>query len=282
MKESTEWDLVIRPQTKHFDLKLKQVWQYRDLLLLFVRRDFVAFYKQTILGPIWFFVQPIFTTVSYVFIFANLANLSTDGIPPVLFYLVGITSWGYFSECLIKTANVFQANSGIFGKVYFPRLIMPLSIVISSLIKLGVQLLLLLIVMLFYWYKNGGISITPYILLFPVYVILMAAQGLGFGMIVSALTTKYRDLALLLSFGVQLLMYTAPVVYPVSSLGGKLKLLVSLNPMTAVIEGIRKGFLGHGTVSLASLLYTIFVTIFFLIVGTVVYNQVEKNFVDTI
>jgi lipopolysaccharide transport system permease protein len=211
-----------------------------------------------------------------------LAGLPTDGLPPVLFYLAGITAWSYFSECLVKTANVFQANASLFGKVYFPRLIMPLSIVISSLVRLGVQFLLLVIVMAYYGITTGEIQITWYILLFPVFIVLMAAQGLGFGMIVSALTTKYRDLALLVTFGIQLLMYATPIVYPLSSLQGNMKFLISLNPMTAVVEGIRKSFLGQGTMTVESLAYTIIITILVLLFGTIIYNRVEKNFVDTI
>ncbi|MBC7757328.1 MAG: ABC transporter permease [Phormidesmis sp. FL-bin-119] len=281
-QDNSNWDLIIEPKKGLFDLKLLQVWRYRDLLLLLVRRDFVAYYKQTILGPIWFFIQPLATTVTYVFIFSTLAGISTDGVQPVLFYLAGITAWGYFSECLIKTANVFQANASLFGKVYFPRLIMPLSVVISSLVKLAVQFLLLIMVLLYYAVTTGELSITWYVVLFPVFVLLMAIQGLGFGMIVSAMTTKYRDLALLLTFGVQILMYATPVIYPLSSLTGKIRLLVSLNPMTAIVEGIRLSFLGHGTLTLFSLLYTICISTIVLILGTVVYNKVEKNFIDVI
>lgn len=281
-QDDSNWDLVIEPKNNLFDLKLLQVWRYRDLLWLLVRRDFVSFYKQTILGPIWFFIQPLFTTVTYVFIFSTLAGLSTDGLPPVLFYLAGITAWGYFSECLIKTANVFQANAALFGKVYFPRLIMPLSVVISSLVRLGVQLALLLIVLVYYIFTTNEVGVTWYILLFPIFVLLMAIQGLGFGMIVSALTTKYRDLALLLTFGIQLLMYATPVIYPLSSLTGKIRLIVSLNPMTTIVEGMRKSFLGHGTLTIESSIYTVVVSLIVLVIGTVVYNRVEKNFVDTI
>lgn len=281
-QENSKWDLIIEPKNGLLNLKLSQVWRYRDLLWLLVRRDFVAFYKQTILGPIWFFIQPLITTITYVFIFSTLAGLSTDGVPPVLFYLAGISAWGYFSECLVKTANVFQANSGLFGKVYFPRLIVPLSIVISCLVKFGVQLLLLILVLLYYVFTKGDVSITWYIVLFPIFIILMAMQGLGLGMIVTALTTKYKDLALLLTFGIQLLMYATPIVYPLSSLTGKMKLLVSLNPMTAIVEGIRLSFLGHGSLTLYSFVYTIFVSVIALILGTIVFNKVEKNFVDTI
>jgi lipopolysaccharide transport system permease protein len=281
-QDDSSWDLIIEAKQNLLDLRLNQVWQYRDLLWLLVRRDFVAFYKQTILGPIWFFIQPLVTTITYVFIFSNLAGLPTDGLPPVLFYLAGITAWSYFSECLVKISNVFQSNASLFGKVYFPRLIMPLSIVISSLVRLGVQFLLLVIVMAYYAITKGEIQISWYILLFPVFIVLMGAQGLGFGMIISALTTKYRDLALLVTFGIQLLMYATPIVYPMSSLQGNIKFLISLNPMTAIVEGIRKSFLGQGTITIESLTYTIIITILVLMFGTVIYNRVEKNFIDTI
>ena len=210
-KDETNWDLIIEPENSLLDLKLKKVWQYRDLLFLLVRRDFVAFYKQTILGPLWFLIQPLFTTATYVFIFGKLAGLSTDGVPPILFYLAGITTWTYFADCLTKTANVFKDNASIFGKVYFPRLIMPLSIVISNLIRLGVQILLLIGVMIYFSLTSGGFHISWYMLLFPFFILLMAAQGLGWGMMVSALTTKYRDLALLVTVGIQILMYATPI-----------------------------------------------------------------------
>ena len=283
MKEQEqEWDLTISSISKLFDLKLGQVWRYRDLLFLLVKRDFVAFYKQTILGPVWFFIQPIFTTAIYVFIFNNLAGIGTDGIKPPLFYVAGITAWSYFSECSNKTANVFRDNAGMFGKVYFPRLIMPLSIIFSNLIKFFVQMILLICIMFYYWIEDGQIGITIYILLFPLFILLMASMGMGIGLIVSSLTTKYRDVAMLLNFVIQLLMYAAPVVYPLSNLHGKTKLLVSLNPMTTIIEGIRLGFLGHGSFTILGLLYTTVITIILLFVGMLIFNKAEKNFVDTI
>lgn len=283
MKETTdEWDLVIKPQNSLFDLKLRQVWRYRDLLMLFVRRDFVAFYKQTILGPIWFFIQPLFTMAMYVFVFGGLAGISTDGLPQPLFYLVGITAWSYFSECLTKTSTVFKDNSNIFGKVYFPRLIMPLSIVTSNLVKLAVQLLLLLLAMLYYYIKGNHFAPSIYLAFFPLLVLLMALQGLGLGMLISALTTKYRDLALLLTFGIQLLMYATTVIYPLSTLKGKVYWIVALNPMTPIIEGMRLGFLGKGTFALHDLMYAILSTLIIVGLGTIIFNKVEKNFVDTI
>ncbi len=251
-----EWDLIIEPQNSLFKLPLKEVWLYRDLLGLLVRRDFVSFYKQTILGPLWFFIQPLFTTIIYVFIFGNLAGLSTDGLPQALFYMTGIVAWNYFSECLTKTSTVFKDNANIFGKVYFPRLIMPLSIVASNLVRFGVQVILLILTLIYFiLFKDYHIQLNIYILLFPYLVFLMAILGLGLGMIISAMTTKYRDLAFLVTFGVQLLMYATPVIYPLSAAPEKYKSLIGLNPLSPIIEGIRFGILGRGDVSINSMLY---------------------------
>lgn len=280
--EVEDWDLIIDSQSSFFDLKLREVWRYRDLLVLFVRRDIVSFYKQTILGPVWFFIQPIFTTLVYMFIFGNLAGLSTDGLPQPLFYLAGITSWNYFADCLNKTSTVFRDNSSIFGKVYFPRIIMPLSIVLSNLLRFGIQMILFVVVLTYYLATGLTISVDFHILLFPVFVAAMAMQGLGLGMIVSALTTKYRDLAFLLTFGVQLLMYATTVIYPLSSLSGKLYYLVALNPMTFVIEGFRKSLLGVGVFDGYTLSYTIISSSLILLCGLLIFNKVEKSFVDTI
>jgi lipopolysaccharide transport system permease protein len=277
------WDKVIAPKNKLFDLNLKEVWDYRDLLFLFVKRDFVAFYKQTILGPIWFLIQPLFTMGVYLFVFGNLAGISTDGIPQPLFYLAGISAWTYFSECLLKTSTVFKDNAGIFGKVYFPRLIMPLSMVVSNLVRFGITFFLLLITMgYYYFFTTATFQPSLYLIALPWLVILMAAQGLGLGMIVSSLTTKYRDLALLVAFGVQLLMYGTTVVYPLSSLSGTMKTVIALNPMTGVVEGLRKGLLGAGTFDGNTLLYTTLISFLVLFFGIVIFNKAEKNFVDTI
>lgn len=281
-EQEEDWDLVIEPQNKLLDLKLKEVWRYRDLLILFVRRDIVSFYKQTILGPLWFFIQPIFTTIVFIFIFGNLAGLSTDGLPQPLFYLAGITSWNYFADCLNKTSTVFKDNSAIFGKVYFPRIVMPLSIVLSNLLRFGIQMILFLAVYLYYFISGAPLSFDFHLLLFPLFVIFMAMQGLGLGMIVSALTTKYRDLVFLLTFGVQLLMYATTVIYPLSSLTGRLYYLVALNPMTYVIEGVRKSLLGTGIFDIYTLSYTFISSFIILIFGLLIFNKVEKNFVDTI
>ena len=281
-KKETDWDLIILAKNDLFDLKLEQVWKYRDLLWLFVRRDFVAFYKQTILGPLWYFIQPIFSTITYLFIFGQLAGLSTDGIPPILFYLTGIATWTYFSDCFLKAANVFRDNVGLFGKVYFPRLIMPLSAVLSNLIRFGIQLSLLFIVMAYYAITSDSIHLNGYIVLFPLLVLLIAAQGIGLGMLISAMTTKYRDLALLASYGLSILMYATPVVYPLSTLSGNLKLAISLNPMSSIVEGVRKSLLGKGTFDEYSFIYVIVTSTIILVTGMVVYNRTEKNFIDTI
>ena len=291
MKEKEEhhsWDLIIKGRTSLFDLKFNELWQYRDLLMLFVKRDFVSFYKQTILGPLWFFIQPIFTTIVFTFIFGNLAGIGTDGIPKPLFYLAGITAWNYFSDCLTKTSTVFRDNANIFGKVYFPRLIMPLSIVASNLVRFGVQLLLLLLMMVYYYFnptKGSNFDITTAIFIFPFLVVLMALLGLGLGLMITAMTTKYRDLAFLVTFGVQLLMYGTTVTYPLSEAKLKFKslaYLIELNPMTGIIEAFRYAFLGKGEFTIASIGYATIVTVLILFLGIIIFNKTEKNFVDTI
>jgi lipopolysaccharide transport system permease protein len=278
-----EWDLIIEPHTSIFHVSYKDLWRYRDLLFLLVKRDFVSFYKQTILGPLWFFLQPLFTTLIYVIIFARLAQISTDGLPAPLFYMVGIIAWNYFAECLNKTSTVFRDNAGMFGKVYFPRLIMPVSVVLSNLVKFGVQLILLLFVFLYYMVFNDYKPDTNiYTLFFPVAVLMMAGLGLACGLIISALTTKYRDLSFLVTFGVQLLMYATPVIYPLSVVSDKYKWLLSINPMTGIFESIRYGLLGRGTFDWWVIGYSAAVTVILLIIGVLVFNKVEKNFVDTV
>lgn len=282
-KNEDQWEIA--PKNNLFELKLNEVWAYRDLLVLLVRRDFVSFYKQTILGPLWFFIQPLFTTIIFTFIFGNLAGISTDGLPKPLFYMAGITAWNYFADCLTKTSTVFKDNASIFGKVYFPRLIMPLSIVVSNLVRFGVQMILFLILMLYYYLNGAQFNISWAISLFPLIVVLMALLGLGAGMIISAMTTKYRDLAFLVGFGVQLLMYATTVIYPLSTAiekYPKYSWLIEYNPMTAIIETFRYGFLGEGSFSWVNLGYATSVTAIFLIVGIVVFNKVEKTFVDTV
>ncbi|RYZ44703.1 MAG: ABC transporter permease, partial [Sphingobacteriales bacterium] len=261
------------------------VWRYRDLLALFVRRDFVSFYKQTVLGPLWFFIQPLFTMIVYTFVFGNLANISTDGLPKPLFYLCGITAWNYFSDCLIKTSTVFRDNANIFGKVYFPRLIMPLSIVVSNLARFGVQLILLFGMMGYYMIQGYELHVTSALLLFPLLIILMAALGLSLGLIITALTTKYRDLAFLVSFGVQLLMYATTVIYPLSEATEKFPdyaWIIEINPMTGIIETFRYALLGQGSFTVAGLAYSAVASIVLFFCSILVFNKVEKNFVDTI
>ena len=275
----------IETRNSLFDLKLKEVWAYRDLLGLLVRRDFVSFYKQTIFGPLWFFIQPLLTTIMFTFVFGNIAEMSTDGLPRPLFYMAGITAWNYFADCLTKTSTVFKDNANIFGKVYFPRLIMPLSIVVSNLVRFGVQMLLFLGFMLYYYFQGADFKITWAISLFPVVVGLMALLGLGTGMLISAMTTKYRDLAFLVTFGVQLLMYGTTVAYPLSVALEKFpeySWVIEYNPMTALIEVFRYGFLGEGTFSGHDISYSVIVTLLLLVTGIIIFNKVEKNFVDTV
>jgi lipopolysaccharide transport system permease protein len=280
-----EWDLVIEPQSSLLDLNLKDVWRYRDLLWLLVKRDFVSFYKQTILGPLWFFIQPLFTTIIFTFIFGNLAGLSTDGLPQPLFYMAGITAWNYFADCLTKTSTVFRDNAHIFGKVYFPRLIMPLSIVVSNLVRFGVQMLLFFVMIGYYLFQNEmGSLFQPniYVLLFPVLVLMMALLGLGLGLIITALTTKYRDLAFLITFGVQLMMYATTVIYPLSAAPEKYRWLIELNPMTGIIEAFRFGFLGQGVFTVDSFGYSVIFTLGSMLCGVLIFNKTEKTFVDTV
>ena len=277
-----KWDLEIKPKNDLLKLNLIDVWNYRDLLGLLVRRDFVSFYKQTILGPLWFFLQPVLTTIMFTLVFGKMGGFSTDEIPQPLFYLAGVTLWNYFAECLTKTSTVFATNASLFGKVYFPRLIMPLSIVASNLVRFAVQFLLFILVLIFYLVKGANIHLTFAAALFPILVILMAGMGLGLGMIISAMTTKYRDLSFLITFGVQLLMYATTVIYPLSSAPDKYRWLISANPMTSIIETFRYGFLGKGTFNWYSLGYTTLVTFLLVLIGTVVFNKVEKNFTDTV
>jgi lipopolysaccharide transport system permease protein len=283
--DQEEWDIELTPENNILDLKLKDVWHYRDLLVLLVRRDFVSFYKQTILGPLWFFIQPLFTTIIYTFVFGNLAAIPTDGLPQPLFYLAGITAWNYFADCLTKTSTVFTANAGLFGKVYFPRLIVPLSIVASNLIRFAVQMVLFVLMMIFYWVKGAFFHPNAYLLLFPLLLVLMAMLGLGLGMIISAMTTKYRDLTFLISFGIQLMMYLTTVIYPLSAVKSKYpkyQWLIEYNPMTSIIEAFRYGFLGQGTFTMLSLGITTLITVFIMLFGIIIFNRVERNFIDTV
>jgi lipopolysaccharide transport system permease protein len=281
MKEN--WTEVINPKRSIFDINFKEIWKYRDLIMLFVRRDFVSVYKQTILGPLWLIIQPLFTTLTFFFVFNKIAKIPTDNIDPILFYLSGITLWNYFSDCFSKTSNTFVANAGIFGKVYFPRLATPISIVISNLIKLGIQIMLFLAIMLYQIMVNDvQININSHIFILPFLILLMAVMGLGLGIIFSALTTKYRDLSFLLTFGIQLLMYATPIIYPLSFTSGKLHSLISLNPLTPIMESFRYAFFSIGSFDWSGLAVTSIFSFSVLFLGIIIFNQVEKSFMDTV
>jgi len=276
------WSMEIRPKTGWLDINIRDLWRYRDLILLLVRRDFVAIYKQTILGPIWFFLQPLFTTIVFTVIFGNIAKIPTDGIPPILFYMSGIVAWTYFSGCMTKTSNTFIDNAGIFGKVYFPRLVVPISVVISNLLMFAIQFSLFLIFLAYYNLIGSSIQPTIWILTIPLLLVQMAALGLGMGILISSLTTKYRDLIFVLGFGVQLWMYATPVVYPLSQIPEKWQWIFVLNPMTAIIETFRVAFIGSGSIQPWILGVSIGMTMIIFIVGILLFNRVEKTFMDTV
>lgn len=275
------WDLVIQPHSSLFALNFGEVWRYRDLLYLFTRRDIVAFYKQTILGPLWFFIQPIFTTLVYILVFGRIAGLSTDGAPQVLFYMCGVTFWNYFSECFNKTATVFKDNANLFGKVYFPRIITPLSIVMSNLARFAIQFCLFLAFLAWYLFQ-GEIQPNATLLLLPVLVATMAVMGLGFGMLFSAMTTKYRDMVFLLQFGVQLLMYATPVIYPASEMPERIANILRWNPLAPIFETVRYGFLGAGQFSWFGIGYSVVFAIVVFLISTAIFNRVERTFMDTV
>jgi lipopolysaccharide transport system permease protein len=278
------WDLVIQPKTSLFDLNLRDVWRYRDLMLLFVRRDFVAQYKQTILGPVWHLLQPVLTTIMFLLVFGKIANIPTDGIPPVLFYMSGITIWNYFSACLTNTSNTFVANAGIFGKVYFPRLVLPLSVVISNMVRLGIQFLLLIGTMVWYaLFEHTPLNLSWSWLLLPFLVLLMAGIGLGLGIVISSLTTKYRDFTVLIGFAVQLLMYATPVAYPMSFLKDKsFAALIAWNPLSPVVEGFRFALFGASAFEITDLIHPSVFMVVVLLVGTLIFSKVERSFMDTV
>jgi lipopolysaccharide transport system permease protein len=279
-KES--WTETIRPRKGILDLRLNELWRYRDLLMLFVRRDFVAMYKQTILGPLWYLLQPLFSTFVMFVVFNKIAGISTDGLPPALFYMAGNITWGYFSSCFGKTSSVFINNAGLFGKVYFPRLIVPVSNVMSSLIAFFIQIFMFILI-LFYYYLHGFEPVVgPALLMVPYYLLIMALLGLGSGIIVSSLTTKYRDLSFLVTFGIQLFMYITPVIYPISATSGILRSVVMLNPMTSIIEGFRYALLGTGMFDPGQILYSTIFTLVVLFAGVLLFNRVENTFMDTV
>lgn len=278
-----DWDLIVKPKNKWYKIDLMSIWKYRDLLFLLVKRDFVSVYKQTLLGPVWFFIQPIITTVTFTLIFSNLARISTDSVPPVLFYLSGITLWTYFSDCLMKTSNTFIANASVFGKVYFPRLVVPLSVLISNLIKLAIQLTLFLCVWCYYLINDQNLNPHwNFIWLLPVLILIMAGLGLGFGILISSLTTKYRDFTFLIGFAVQLIMYASPIVYPISFVPDKYKSLLMLNPVSSVIESFKYIFLGQGFFSWFYLAYSMVFMLVVLLIAIFTFNKVERSFMDTV
>lgn len=284
MSNSAEWDVEILPKESLFKIDFKEIWKYRDLLMMFVKRDFVAAYKQTILGPIWHFIQPILTTLMFLLLFGKIANIPTDGIEAIPFYMSGVTIWNYFSICLTGTSNTFVGNAAIFGKVYFPRLIMPLSVIVSNIVKFLIQFLLLLSVLIYYGITKKTFHIGFSWFLIPVLILMMAGLGLGLGLIISAVTTKYRDFTVLISFGVQLLMYATPIAYPVSYLTGKSKLgyLINYNPLTSVVEGFRYAVFGTSNFQVSSLFYTLIWIVVSLSIGVLVFNRTEKSFMDTV
>lgn len=276
-----QWDSVIESRHSLFDINLKELWHYRDLLVLFVRRDFVTVYKQTILGPLWFFIQPLLTTITFTIIFGNVAQLSTDGAPKIIFYMAGITMWNYFSTCLTTVSGVFNANASIFGKVYFPRLIMPLTIVISNLMKFGVQFLLFIGFVVYFAFQNQ-IQPNNWILLTPVVIVLMAVISMGIGLILSSMTTKYKDLNQLIGFGVQLFMYATPVIYPSSSVPLDYQWVVKLNPLVGLFDFMRYAYLGVGSFSISDLYYPGLFSLVILACGVLVFNKTQKTFMDTV
>ena len=275
------WDSVIESKQSLFDINLKELWHYRDLLVLFVRRDFVTVYKQTILGPLWFFIQPLLTTITFTIIFGNVAQLSTDGAPKIIFYMAGITLWNYFSTCLTTVSGVFNANASIFGKVYFPRLIMPLTIVVSNLMKFGVQFLLFVGFVAYFTFQNQ-IQPNSWILLTPVIIVLMALISMGIGLILSSMTTKYKDLNQLIGFGVQLFMYATPVIYPSSSVPQNYQWVVELNPLVGLFDYMRYAYLGVGNFNFSNLVYPSIFSIVILAIGILVFNKTQKTFMDTV
>ena len=279
MKET--WTEVIQPKKSVFQLNLSEIWNYRDLIWIFVRRDIVSVYKQTVLGPLWFFLGPIFTVFTFVFVFNQIANISTDNIPAPLFYLAGTTLWNYFQACITGTSSTFISNANIFGKVYFPRLVSPISMVISNLLKFGIQLLMFLCFW-FYYLAQGSIHPNAYIALLPLLVLLMGGMALGVGIIISSLTTKYRDLSYFIGFGITLIMYATPVIYPVSAIPEMYKPFVIYNPIAPIIETFRYGFTGSGYFSWNGLIYSSVFTIVVLLIGTVLFNKIERTFMDTV
>lgn len=281
-QEVKRWDLTIKPVSGWFDIHVSELWKYRDLIILFVRRDFVSAYKQAILGPVWFLIPPLATTLVFTVIFGRVAKISTDGLPQIIFYMSGVVAWSYFSSCLIKTSDTFRSHAHIFGKVYFPRLTVPISIVISNLLTFGIQFLLFLGFVFYFYYTGASIRPQLVIALFPLLILQMAVLGLGFGIIISSLTTKYRDLSYMVGFGVQLWMYATPIVYPTSLLSKKWQAVMAFNPMAPIIETFRYAFLGAGTVHIWQVCLSLMITLLIFLVGILLFSRIEKSFMDTV
>ncbi|MFB3389178.1 ABC transporter permease [Flavobacterium sp. LAR06] len=282
---NNEWLFEITPKNKFFTLNLKEVWHYRDLLFLFVKRDVITVYKQTVLGPLWYLIQPLFTSITFTIIFNNVAGIDTGTVPPFLFNLAGIMVWNYFTSCLNGTSDTFKSNAGIFGKVYFPRFITPLSVVISNLIKFGIQFTIFVIFYIIFYFKGADLNLNSFVLFFPVLIIIMGILGLGLGMIISSMVTKYRDFSYLVGFGIQLLMYLSAVMYPMELIKEKLPKygwIVEYNPLAYVIETARYMLLGVGEISVLGLSYTLGVTIAVFFIGLLIFNKTEKSFIDTV
>lgn len=278
-----QWDLTITPRSKWYELRLRELWDYRDLILIFAHRDLVAIYKQTVLGPLWFFLSPIFTVIAFTFVFGTVAGISTEGIPAPVFYLGGTTLWNYFSSCLISASGTFRTNADIFGKVYFPRLTAPVAMVLSNLFKFAIQMAMFICFLAYYqWQGEAQFNFSAQMALVPLSVALVAGLALGLGVIISSLTTKYRDLSHFIGFGVGLMMYATPVIYPLSAIPESYRWLVELNPVTPLVEVFRLGFTGHGTLSWAGLAYSAAFTAVSLILGAVVFHQTERTFMDTV
>ncbi len=280
-----DWLFEIKPKNSFFSLNLNEVWRYRDLLFLFVKRDVVTVYKQTVLGPLWYLIQPLFTSITFTIIFNTVAGIETGAVPPFLFNMAGITVWNYFTTCLNGTSNTFAANAGIFGKVYFPRIITPLSVVISNVLKFGIQFIIFICFYLYFYWNGAAIGLTIWVLFFPLLIVLMGILGLGLGMIISSMVTKYRDLNYLIGFGVQLLMYLSAVVYPMALIEKKMpqySWLVQYNPLAYIIETSRVMLLNVGEISVYGIVYTASITISVFILGLLVFNKVEKSFIDTV
>ncbi|MDR6846412.1 ABC transporter permease [Flavobacterium granuli] len=282
---NNDWLFEIKPKNNFFSLNLREVWQYRDLLFLFVKRDIVTVYKQTVLGPLWYLIQPLFTSITFTIIFNNVAGINTGTVPPFLFNLAGITVWNYFTACLTGTSDTFKANAAIFGKVYFPRIITPLSVVISNLIKFGIQFFIFIVFYLFYYLNGAPLGLNSSILFFPVLIFLMGILGLGLGMLISSMVTKYRDFSYLIGFGIQLLMYLSAVMYPMELIKQKLPAygwLVEYNPLAYLIETARFMLLDVGQISVLGLCYTFGVTVSVFFIGLLIFNKTEKSFIDTV